>query len=230
MRYPAGTASVCGVDSRIRCSNHVALSIVPFLDAEQTLSRPSFEETPRGHRALQRLIGLAAAVRLAASPEVTLTSSDLSPGRHPLRSDADDRCIIGQHPRHVLRVLDSQLPKHPASLLGPRARYELGFSPDQDVPELRPILVVFVDQQRDVPPRSDVSHSDQALGGDPLRLLIHGRVERAAVIDKADRYDVGPTLGIDRRQVRKASLLESLHQATGNHWLRAGPAAGRRSA
>src|ERR1700739_1362642 len=80
-----------------------------------------------------------------AWPRATL---ELAPKRSSVRSDPDDRRVIGEHPSCVLRIFRSQLAKRPGTFLMPMHWKEVSFSSYEDVPELCPVFVELVDEKR----------------------------------------------------------------------------------
>jgi len=84
---------------------------------------------------------------------------ELAPERDPLGGNPDDWCVIGKHPRGILRILLSQLANYFVALLGCRFRNQLGRSAHEDVPEPRPLFVVLVDKERNSWSHLDVPHA-----------------------------------------------------------------------
>src|SRR5271168_4502212 len=94
---------------------------------------------------------------------------------------------------------------------------EPGFPAYQDIPELCPVLVVFIDQKRHAGHCPDVLQTCESFPWNTLRFLVYRRVEQLAVISKADRYDVRPTLGIRCCKPRNSCLFELFPDRTGTH-------------
>jgi len=85
----------------------------------------------------------------------------------------------------------------------------------QRVPELRPIVLVVIDQQCDLRSSPDIAQTCQTLRGDSLRFLIYGAVEGLAIENKTDRHDVRSMLGIHRGKVGDPRAREPLGDCGG---------------
>ena len=55
---------------------------------------------------------------------------DFAPGRSPLRSDADDQCVVSEHLGDILRVFGSEPTDRPGTLLMRRIRNEVRLPTD----------------------------------------------------------------------------------------------------
>ncbi|GBC77507.1 hypothetical protein HRbin08_00985 [bacterium HR08] len=71
-----------------------------------------------------------------------------------------------------------------------------------------PLLVVFINEQRDARIRANVPHALQARSGDALGLCVEDRVERHSIVSEADGHHVRFSLRAGRRQARHARSLD----------------------
>src|ERR1700733_10326072 len=86
----------------------------------------------------------------------------------------------------------------------------------EDVPELCPVLIVFVDQKRYAWHSPDVSQTRQSFWFNTLRFAVYSCVDKLAVVSKTDRYDVWSILVIQRRKPRNSGLLQDFLNCTRN--------------
>src|SRR6201987_4038634 len=93
---------------------------------------------------------------------------------------------------------------------------QLRFPAYQNIPELCPVLIVFVDQKRHTRCCPDVSQTCESFSWNTLRFLVYRCVEKFADISKTDRHDVWSTLGIQSREPLNSGLLKHFANRTGN--------------
>src|SRR5580693_6477246 len=97
-----------------------------------------------------------------------------------------------------------------------RLRNQLRVPTDQDVPELCPVFIVFVDQKCDSGHGPDVSQTCESFWCNTFRFLVYRCVETLAIIRKTDWHDVWSTLRMQRREPRNPGLFQFCPNRAGN--------------
>jgi hypothetical protein len=98
----------------------------------------------------------------------------------------------------------------------PTHRNELRFPPYEDVPELCPVFVTFVDEKRYLGHCQDVSHTRESIWCHTFRFLVCGRIEDLAIVGKAHWHDLWSKLRIHGRKPRDPSVFQFCPNRGGN--------------